>query len=736
MSFTQKSLKTNSLIFTVGFAAIIGQLVFVRLTVQSFNGNELTMCIAIGHWLLWTGVGSLIGSRIVSDRSITKCLFVFIVLYALLLILAAILLVLIRQIIGVNISEMLGLGRIFIWTGLIFMLPSFMNGLFFPFLVNWVAEHRIGYPVHKVYITETIGSAIGGLVFIILILFGLSSINILYLITFYLIVVAGLVFIEKPICTLSIVIISGFLYGVLVKFVVPEIMTFKWSPYRINEILESPHQALTALSYDENEILFSNNEPLWGFGITENAEELVHFGMVNHSSPHRVLVIGPVFQDIIAQLEKYSSVETITSVQNDKVLDGMLEKYTCQNAAGTIEIRRIINDPLKFLRQSTPCYDVVILNVPLPVNAMWNVYYTREFFSLLKNHLDDEALVSMQFPGSETFLNDDQLSFLKVMENTAHSIFNYIAWIPGETVHLLASDQPIKINYEAITFELKYREIDNRFIRDSYLCDRLSLMKIDFLKNRLSKCFTKRINSITNPIGFYYNTVLWDRQAGGVLKNIYSWFAKTSPVFFGVILTGLFLILFVLLYRRERHAAISKLTMASVGFSIMSLESVVLIIMQSYAGALYLRVAILSMAFMIGAASGAAWQRQHHNTMNHRQLLSVLSGLLVIVLIYGLLIVRGSGLLAYAGLHYPVLFISGFTGGVIFPILSQRVSKVHSISAASASGAIYAWDIIGSCLGVYVTSGLIIPVYGLFPALWLLGIIVCLILFIQILFNK
>ena len=728
MSLTRKSLKTNSLIFVLGFSAIVSQLVFIRLTVQSFNGNELTMCIAIGHWLLWTGVGSLIGSRIVSDRIKLKGLFVLILFYAILLIIAANLLILIRQMIGVNISELLGLERIFIWTGMLFMLPALINGLFFPFLVNWVDRQHIGYPIHNVYITETIGSAMGGLVFITLILLGLNSINILYLIIFFLIVIAGLVFIEKPLYKLSVVIVSGFLYVVLVQFVAPGIMSIKWLPYRINEIRESPHQALSALSYDENVILFSNNEPLWSFGITENAEELVHFSLLNHPAPHRILIIGPVSQDIITQLEKYPSVETITSVQNDKVLDKMLVKYSRQEAVGNIELRRIVDDPLKFLRQSIPCFDVVILNVPLPVNAMWNVYYTREFFSLLKNHLNDRALVSMQFPGSETFLNDDQLQFLKVMENTAHSIFNYVAWIPGETVHLLASDLPFEISYENITFELKYREIDNRYIRDSYLWDRLSPMKIDFLNDRLSRCSAKRINSITNPIGFYYNTVLWDRQTGGLLKTIYPWFAAKSPALFGAALTGLILLIVIMMHRKKRHSAISKLNMAMVGFSIMSLESVVLIIMQSYAGALYLRVAILSMSFMIGAASGAAWQRQHPNKVNHRQLLSVLTVLLVIVLVYGQLIFHGSCLLNYAGLHYLVLLISGFTGGVIFPILSQRVGNYHSISDASASGSVYAWDIIGSCLGVYMTSGLIIPVYGLLTALWLLEIIISLIL--------
>ncbi|MBU1063544.1 hypothetical protein KKC74_01870, partial [bacterium] len=389
MSLTRKSLKTNSLIFTVGFTAIIGQLVFIRLTAQSFNGNELTMCVAIGHWLLWTGIGSLIGSRIAPDRGNEKGLFTLIITYAILLIVAANLLLLIRRFIDADLSEMLGLGRIFLWTGLLFILPSLINGLFFPLLVNWVSWQNIENPIHKVYITETIGSATGGMVFIAMILIGVSTVNMLNLITAILIVTAGFVFIEKSLYKLIIAIISVFLFFVLAQFISPKISSIRWSPYRINEIRESPHQAITALSYDENVVLFSNNEPLWSFGIEENAEELVHFGMLNHPAPHHVLIIGPVYEDLITQLGKYPSTETITSIQSDKALSDLLDKYTGSESIGKIEIHRIIDDPLKFLRQSTPCFDVVILNIPLPLNAMWNVYYSKEFFTLLKNHLND-----------------------------------------------------------------------------------------------------------------------------------------------------------------------------------------------------------------------------------------------------------------------------------------------------------------------------------------------------------
>ena len=139
---------------------------------------------------------------------------------------------------------------------------------------------------------------------------------------------------------------------------------------------------------------------------------------------------------------------------------------------------------------------------------------------------------------------------------------------------------------------------------------------------------------------------------------------------------------------------------------------------------------------MIRASCGATWQRYHSDDTNRYQLLTALTALLLINCIYGLLLSRGSALLTYPGLHYLVLFLNGFTGGLIFPILSQRVRNCNSITAAGAAGSVYARDIIGSCLGVYLTSGLIIPVYGLVPVIWLAGIIISLILIGQFISRR
>ncbi len=715
MIINKHLLKYSSLVLTVGIMATIGQLIFIRLVAQSFYGNEITMCIAIGHWLLWTGIGSLAGSIYLRNVDKSPRLLPLMILYSLFLVLCSYSLLLIRRIVGIGLSEMVGLGRIFLWTGMLFMIPSFLNGLFFPFLVRWVTDRKSQFPVHHVYIGEVIGSAMGGILFILLIRSGLNTLISLHLTIGFFIIVAAMVILQKAV--FKILVLTGvvIIEFVLFQFVTPEAVVKKWYPYRLREYRESPHQAISEAFHGGGVTLFGNNEPIWSIGIEENAEELVHFGMLNHPAPQKALIIGVANADIYRQIQKYSTLKSVTVVQTDAVLQKMIDAHRRQQA-DSMRLEVHIDDPLKFLKKTDQQFDVVLINIPLPVNAMWNRFYTVEFFRLLKRQMGNTAIVSMQFPGGEAYLSDEHVAFLKIMENTVRSVFSQSCWIPGETVHLLASESPLNNHLDFFTAQLKNRDISNLYIQESYLWDRLSPQKIAFLEKHLQANAICQINTLQKPVGFYYDTLLWDQQTKGFLKSVYKFLSKTNPVYPGLFVIGLLLIAIIRFRVKKRPASILKLNMAVIGFSIMSLESIVIIVYQSYVGALYLNIALLTTAFMAGAAMGAWRQRRSVQHIQFKQFLRLAVGLTIIIIVYAVLLLSQSVLLTFSIVHYAMLWLGGLAGGTIFPMLSYLVQKHESTKLPSASGTIYACDIIGSCLGIYLTSGIIIPVFGLSTA--------------------
>ena len=718
MFITRRSLKTVSLIVSVAILATIGQLAFVRFTVQSFYGNELTVCVAIGHWLLWTGIGSLLGSIWLRCRRKLVRLFGLTIFYTFALILGAYLLLLVRQIFGVDLSEMVGLLRIFTWIGLILIFPSILNGLFFPFLVAWVEQQKTKFPVHHVYIAEMVGSAIGGLTFIGLILLGLNTLDVLHLAAGAFLIISILIFVRRisfKIAAIGVIVIAELAF---LWLVIPHFLDFKWKPYQVLQYEESPHQAITLTCYGGNKILFGNNEPIYPAGITESAEELVHFGMLNHAGAHEVLIIGIANPDIYRQLAKYPELEYIETIQPDGKLQNFLDSDN-----SLIEyhfmIKNVIGDPLKYLKQARRCFDVVIMNVPTPVNAMWNRYYTLEFLHILKQSLNDHAVVSMQFQGSETYLSEEHVAFLKIMENTARKVFRKVCWIPGETVHLLASDFELSNNLDFYRDQLDLFQIENLYVRESYLWDRLSPLKISFLNENLLQNSETEINTLRKPVGYYYDTVLWAQQAEGILKVVYERLRDIGAVWFSVLIIGILIIIIIWFRIRQRQVARLRLNMAIIGFSVMSLETIVIIIYQSYIGALYLYIALLTMSFMLGGAAGAGLQRRWLAPGREIQFLEIGLAMVIVIGLLALLLLTNSALLTVPVLYFGLLCAVGLLQGLIFPLLSFLVKIYSRVESASAAGSIYAWDIVGSCLGVYLTSGILIPVFGLLTAIFL-----------------
>ena len=715
MFITRRSLTTISLIVSVAILATIGQLAFVRFTVQSFYGNELTVCVAIGHWLLWTGIGSLLGSIWLQSRRKLVRLFGLTIFYTFALIMGAYLLLLIRRIFGVDLSEMVGLLQIFTWTGLIFIIPSILNGLFFPFLVAWVEQQKTEFPIHHVYIAEMVGSAIGGLTFIGLILLGLNTLDVLHLAAGAFLIISILIFVRRisfKIAAIGVIVIAEL---ALLGLVIPHFLDFKWKPYQVLQYEESPHQAITLTCYGGNKILFGNNEPIYPAGITESAEELVHFGMLNHAGAHEVLIIGIANPDIYRQLAKYPELEYVETIQPDGKLQNFLDSDN-----SLIEyhfmIKNVIEDPLKYLKQTRHCFDVVIMNIPTPVNAMWNRYYTLEFLHILKQSLNDHAVVSMQFQGSETYLSEEHVAFLKIMENTARKVFRNVCWIPGETVHLLASDFELSNNLNFFREQLNLFQIENLYVRESYLWDRLSPLKINFLKENLLQNPETEINTLRRPVGYYYDTVLWAQQAEGLLKIVYQRLWNIGAVWFSAFILGILIIIIIWFRIRQHQIARLRLNMAIIGFSVMSLETIVIIIYQSYIGALYLYIALLTMSFMLGGAAGAWLQRRWLAPGREIQFAAIVSGMVIVISILVLLLLTNSALLTVPVLYFGLLCAVGLLQGLIFPLLSYLVKKFSQVESASAAGSIYAWDIVGSCLGVYLTSGILIPVFGLLAA--------------------
>jgi spermidine synthase len=179
---------------------------------------------------------------------------------------------------------------------------------------------------------------------------------------------------------------------------------------------------------------------------------------------------------------------------------------------------------------------------------------------------------------------------------------------------------------------------------------------------------------------------------------------------------------------RRRPGLRSLYQVAVMGLGTMALEILVLVLYQIRLGSLYRELGLLIAAFMAGMAAGSAtvshWTGRRRS--GPRLLAGLQGGLAVLAVALALWLQGGvSGGPAWpefwtrAG-YVLILAVGGFGGGGIFALSAALWHEVQP-GARGQGGRLYAADLLGATLGTLGVSLLVLPVWGILPALWLVA---------------
>jgi spermidine synthase len=129
-------------------------------------------------------------------------------------------------------------------------------------------------------------------------------------------------------------------------------------------------------------------------------EALVHPAMFLHPNPQRVLIIGGGEGATLREVLKHATVQSVTMVDIDGELVDFCKAHMPSWHGGTFDDPRVTllhEDGRAFLERTPDRYDVIITDITdglsdSPILAL----YTREFYSLCREHLTDDGLMSVQ----------------------------------------------------------------------------------------------------------------------------------------------------------------------------------------------------------------------------------------------------------------------------------------------------------------------------------------------------
>ena len=169
----------------MGLSGIVAQVILLRELLISFLGNELTLGIILANWLILVAVGSfIIGKSVGESRKKDRNLCVFQLIFSVAFPLAIFLCRMFKNILLSTPGEALGFVPIF-YSSLLVLIPvTLPYGALFTYgckLYAW-SDGEDASSVGQVYLLETVGSMIGGLLLTFLLIQYFNSFTIAFLI--------------------------------------------------------------------------------------------------------------------------------------------------------------------------------------------------------------------------------------------------------------------------------------------------------------------------------------------------------------------------------------------------------------------------------------------------------------------------------------------------------------------------------------------------------------------------
>ncbi len=181
-----------------------------------------------------------------------------------------------------------------------------------------------------------------------------------------------------------------------------------------------------------------------GVGMTTLSPEtkfMAHLPMAFHQPrPQSVLIIcfgmGTSFRSALSWDVPTTAVELVPSVRDafDYYHD---DAALClANPKGRI----IIDDGRRFLKRTREKYDVMVIDPPPPVEAAGSsLLYSKEFYAVVKEHLNPGGILQIWFPGGS-------LPTLEAVLHSLYESFPHVRCFDGVNnfgIHFLASSDPI-----------------------------------------------------------------------------------------------------------------------------------------------------------------------------------------------------------------------------------------------------------------------------------------------------
>jgi len=563
-------------IFLVGFCSLIAQVVLLREMVVTFYGNELSIGVMLGSWLLWTGLGSLGLGRFARRLREPRLWLAWALLACAAVLIGTVIgakcLKILVGIRGTTVVDFLtdparaasGLSEFFsrperalsqmaaareALTGQLRPLGSMLgsslallgpfcllNGFLFPLACRAArpsggdsaagagGERSVGL----VYALEAAGAAAGGATYT----FALVEVDWLHPL-----LLAWMLGLAYAVCAFGLALghwrrVSGWVLlagaaGVFVALCATSMgatSTSRWLcvfPEEVERAYWEPFDlrrtrdsryGRVAVVRQAAQVTVYENGAL-GFSYPDPpAAESVAHLPMLEHPLPRRVLLLGGGPGVVEEILKYRSVETLTYVE----LDPQVMEASLSGApfGDDPRVESVVVDGRAFVKRTRARYDVVIVALGPPTTAQANRHYTLEWFREVVRVLEPGGLIAFRAAGGESYLSETSRRLLACLHDTLAAALPHVIVFPGAECTFLASNRAGVLTYHVDTLDDRMTE---RGIRTSYVDASLwgaalTSGRLEELKGALRAKPAPALNRDLSPRCYYFEAQRWSEQ--------------------------------------------------------------------------------------------------------------------------------------------------------------------------------------------------------------------------------
>jgi spermidine synthase len=688
-------------LFALGFISILGQVVLLRELSVAFYGIELIYTLALGIWLLATGIGAMIPMSPGPRTHLTHLLFLFFsIALPLDVALARSIRLVFKAVPGVFLPLESQIAAI-----CMVLLPI---GMILGFLFPWAARAFIagGRSLAGAYAVESIGGLAGGLCATLLLKFGFQSIIIALICALAAAVASFLDFDGRSFGKLRAASLAVTLALMIVVWKAPVLdrrMT-AWTHPDLVETMDSPYSRITVTYLDGQVSVFENDALLFDTEETR-AEEFVQMAALQHPNPARVLILGGGIEGTILQIRMHAP-QIVDYVElNASLLEAVPPNLPVeiQKSLRAENVRIIQDDPRRFLDRCLT-YDLILVGMPEPGSGQANRYYTQEFFRQCRTRLNKGGILAFSLQSSENIWPPQLARRMVSIYRAVNSVFPEVLFFPGSRNIVVGSMNSLIRDPSILAARLEMRGIKTRMISPGYL--RYLYTNDRFAEvARTLESGTAPMNTDVHPICYQYTAMIWLSK---FLPSAKFWnFSLPGSRNSQALVFLLALSIPALLLSRGGWPVRRALLTAVAGFAGMVLETLIILYFQTKSGILYQDIGMLLTGFMAGLAFGAFAMEKMKPRPPKALGFALLGGFSLLCGIAGWWMNSGKG----AGLpeSLGLLFLTGTLVAGIFAYagLHEPRDQIRAVTP------LYSADLIGGCIGSLLASLVLAPLAGL-----------------------